>query len=142
MGQALGEIMVQITIDGELPSLNEYIKACRTNPLVGSRFIKKVEERLIPLFMWQTAERDIQGKVWIDYVYYCRNQKRDLDNIAGFAHKAIQDSLVKAGILVNDGWKQVAGFSDTFRVDKDNPHIEICLLPVAERGVSDAHRMD
>ena len=126
--------MFTLTIEGRLPSLNQYIAACRVKGIVGANFIKSVEEELIPLFKSQTKFRGINEKCWIDYVFYEANQKRDLDNIASFAHKVVQDSLVKAGILHDDGWQQIAGFSDIFRVDKEHPRIEIVVLMQADRG--------
>lgn len=125
--------MIELLIDGELPSLNEYIAACRTKAVVGARFKAKDEERLIPLFMAQTKTRGFNNPVKIEYTYYCKNCKKDLDNIAGYAHKVIQDSLVKAGILRNDGWEDIIGFSDNFWVDRENPRIEVKIWEVGKR---------
>lgn len=36
-----------------------------------------------------------------------------------------QDALVKEGILENDGWKDIVGFTDRFFIDKNNPRIEV-----------------
>ena len=46
------------------------------------------------------------------------------DNIA-FAKKFIQDALVKSRVLKNDGWNDIDGFSDDFRVDKKRPRVEV-----------------
>ena len=59
-----------------------------------------------------------------------KNRKRDLDNISAFAHKVIQDGLVQCGLLANDGWKNIVGYSDDFYVDKDNPRIEVTIREV------------
>lgn len=48
-----------------------------------------------------------------------------MDNISSFGRKVIQDALVKAGVLRNDGWKEIRGFSDRFAVDAENPRIEV-----------------
>ena len=53
-------------------------------------------------------------------------RRRDLDNVA-FAKKFIQDSLVHAGVLVNDGWNQIEGFTDDFAVDPKNPRVEVTI---------------
>lgn len=46
---------------------------------------------------------------------YCEERtNRDPDNIAA-AKKFILDGLVKAGIIQNDGWKQVLGWQERFR---------------------------
>ena len=50
----------------------------------------------------------------------------DKDNIA-FAKKFIQDSLVHAGVLANDGWNQIEGFTDDFAVDPKNPRVEVTI---------------
>ena len=63
--------------------------------------------------------------VIIAYHFFEPNSKRDKDNIAGYFHKIFQDALIQAGIIENDGWKYIKGFSDDFDVDKANPRIEI-----------------
>ena len=41
--------------------------------------------------------------------------------------KVILDGMVEAGVIKNDGWKEVLGFRDSFYVDKDNPRIEVFI---------------
>lgn len=53
------------------------------------------------------------------------NKRRDLDNISSFGRKVIQDALVQAKVLKNDGWKNIIRFSDDFYLDPDNPRIEV-----------------
>ena len=65
------------------------------------------------------------GPVWMGYTWYERSRRRDKDNISSFGRKVIQDGLVKAGVLKNDGWAQIDGFSDSFKVDAKNPRIEV-----------------
>lgn len=67
------------------------------------------------------------------YTWYERNKKRDKDNISSFGRKVIQDGLVKAGVLENDGWKQIEGFSDRFRIDEEHPRVEIEIVEVSEK---------
>jgi Holliday junction resolvase RusA-like endonuclease len=50
-----------------------------------------------------------------------------------FAKKFIQDSLVRAGVLKDDGWREIESFEDVFKVDKRNPRVEI---EIKRRGVS------
>ena len=40
----------------------------------------------------------------------------------------IQDSLVKEGIIANDGWDYVKEFYDRFYVDKQYPRIEVEIV--------------
>ena len=72
----------------------------------------------------------IDKPVFMEYRWYERNKRRDLDNISSFGRKVIQDSLVYAHVLKNDGWKEIQGFSDTFFLDADNPRIEVFIREV------------
>lgn len=47
-----------------------------------------------------------------------------------FAKKFVQDALVQCGVLKDDGWKYVVGFSDRFEVDKENPRIEVLIKEI------------
>ena len=67
-------------------------------------------------------------RVHISYLFVEKNKKRDLDNIASFAMKVIQDSLVNSKVLVNDGWEQIEGFTCNFAINKSNPHINIEIV--------------
>lgn len=58
------------------------------------------------------------------FVWYCKNRREDPDNIH-FKKKFILDGAVNAGLLENDGWRQIAGFEDVFKVDKGNVRVEI-----------------
>lgn len=62
----------------------------------------------------------------IEFNWYCANKKQDPDNIA-FQQKFILDGMVKAGLIENDGWKQIRKLAHNFEVDKNNPRVEIIL---------------
>lgn len=53
------------------------------------------------------------------------NKRRDLDNIAAGAIKPILDGLVEAGVLTDDSQKHIWGWSVSFDVDPDDPHVEV-----------------
>lgn len=78
--------------------------------------------------MWaaKTQLRSVQfdGPVIMRYTWIEPNRRRDKDNIA-FAKKFIQDALIRAGVLANDGWAQIKGFSDDFVVDRKRPRVEV-----------------
>lgn len=115
-------------IQGKLPSLNELIDAERTHRQKGAN-LKKQSEKIVRLYIRQQMHgAKPKAPVTIHYHFYESNRKRDLDNIAGFAHKIIQDSLVKEGILRNDGWDHIEGFTDEFYVDTRNPRIEVVIV--------------
>ena len=63
------------------------------------------------------------GRVHLSFVWFCRNRRKDPDNISSAGRKIILDGLVSAGILQNDGWK----FSDSFEVGRDQPR-EVVMM--------------
>ena len=94
--------------------------------------MKKNAIMIVSAYLYQQLKGvRIEKKVRIDYIWYEKNKKRDLDNISSFGRKVIQDALVDNGILPNDGWENVVGFSDSFYVDKDNPRIEIIITEIS-----------
>lgn len=74
----------------------------------------------------------IEKPVFMEYLWVEPDKRRDKDNIRSFGRKVIQDALVKTGVLKNDGWKQIAWFSDRFEVDKKNPRIKVKIKEVVE----------
>jgi Holliday junction resolvase RusA-like endonuclease len=63
-------------------------------------------------------------KCELEITYYMENRKKDPDNILS-SKKFILDGLVQAGVLENDGWKQIKGFDESWEVDKKNPRVEV-----------------
>ena len=121
--------MVHFTIYWTLPSLNAYVRACRANFRAGNKMSRDAHY-LCRLGMTKLAGKKID-KAYIKFHWVEKNKRRDKDNIA-FAKKFILDALQEMGILQNDGWSEILGFSDTFDVDKDNPRIEVSLLSEEE----------
>ncbi|MDO5293342.1 MAG: hypothetical protein Q4F05_11390 [bacterium] len=120
----------KFTIDGRLPGLNEYIAAMNSNRHKGNEMKQQSQELIIWHLRHQLRGTCINKPINIEYCFCEPNMKRDKDNISGFSHKVIQDALVEARIIANDGWKQIIGFSDSFAVDKNNPRIEVTLTEV------------
>ena len=87
--------------------------------------MKEDAEKIISAsILQQLKDVRFDGTVKLNFRWYEPNKKRDLDNIC-FAKKFILDALVKNGTIKADGWKGVAGFTDDFFVDKENPRIEV-----------------
>ena len=100
----------KIKIVGKLPSLNEYIEACRRNPHCGAKMKASTEAAIIP----QLAKLPkIDKPVHISFIWHEANKRRDKDNVAA-GKKFILDALQKAGKLINDNNDYIAGFTDRF----------------------------
>lgn len=91
---------------------------------------KDAEEMISKYIENQLGDLQITKPVILKYDFFEPNKKRDLDNISAFAHKVIQDSLVKTAVLKNDGWNEISGYIDQFYLDKENPRIEVTIVEV------------
>lgn len=107
--------MNQVEIPLKLPSLNEYIAACRGNKYKGASMKKQVESD-IQWFLKKLPR--FEQPITIHFHWIEGNKKRDLDNIA-FAKKFILDAMVKAGKLKDDNRRCVTAFTDTFEYGKE-----------------------
>ena len=101
----------KLTIPGLLPGLNEYIDAERSYKGKYKAASMKRQAQNVIGYMIRTQLRGV---------------RRDKDNIA-FAKKFIQDALVETGVLRNDGWSEIEGFSDDFALDPKNPRVEVTI---------------
>lgn len=119
-----------LVIRARLNNLNDYIGAERTNRYKAAK-MKARNESLVKIAIKQQMRGiKIEKPVYMAYRWYEKNRRRDLDNISSFGRKVIQDALVQTHVLQNDGWKEIAGFSDDFFVDADNPRIEVLIREV------------
>ena len=127
-------------IKGTLPGLNEYLKAERGfhKTSNGKAFVKGNEMKQEYQILIAAAIREqlkklkIKKPIYLSYYYYEPNRRRDHDNVASVAHKFIQDALVQCGVIEDDGWRNIIGFSDQFFLDKHNPRIEIMIQEVEQ----------
>lgn len=121
----------KFTIRGTLPGLNELIEAERRNRFIGAK-LKKQYEAVVMRAARSLGNVEFKEPVYMVYHWYEKDRWRDKDNICAFGRKVIQDALVKARFLRNDGWKNIAGFEDRFYVDKDKPRVVVEILEVEE----------
>lgn len=123
----------RIIIDGKFPSLNQFIDANRSGKgrwNKGNSMKQSDQKVLTGYILTQLHKVHITKPVRLKYYYYEPNSKRDKDNISGYFHKIFQDALVHCGVLKNDDWKCIVGFSDDFYIDKKYPRIEVLIQEV------------
>ena len=114
-----------LTIEGTLDNLNDYIRAVNRNRYKGNALKKSNQEVCRMYILQQLRGVHVDQPVTLHFRWYEPSKKRDLDNISSFGRKVIQDALVECGVLKNDGWSCITGFTDTFYIDKKRPRIEI-----------------
>lgn len=125
---------MMFTIGGRLPSLNEYIEACRRHPQAGAKLKRNSQDAVI----WNIRKARLKNMLKpitkpcrVSFEYYEHTAKRDIDNVTGFAHKVILDALVEEGILPNDTQKWVVGFVDDFmRCERNKDCISITIKEI------------
>lgn len=118
------------TIPGRLPGLNEYIRAERSSRMEAAEIKRNCEYLVIGCIHRQLGRIRLKTPVHISYHFIETDRRRDKSNISGYARKVIEDSLIKARALPNDGWNEIEGYDDTFSVDKLNPRVEITIEEV------------
>lgn len=121
-------------INGKLPSLNEYINACRCNRYKGAQ-LKRDVEAFISCSIKQAKLKPIYNPCTVRFEWHEKTAKRDCDNIAS-AKKYILDALQKTGIIPNDNQKYIKGFTDDFVRDvKDFVIVELTELKNQEMTI-------
>ena len=121
----------KIIIDGRYPSMNQFIEANRIGKgrwNKGNRMKQECQNKISYYISTQLRKVHIDKPVYIKYRFFEPNKKRDLDNISGFFHKVFQDALVHCGVIKNDSWHYIIGFSDEFFIDNKCPRIEIEII--------------
>ena len=123
------ERIVNITLRGYIPTLNEYIKVERQHRLRAARLKRKTQANLIPQFM----ERKIPpfNCVRLGYNWIRPHRREDKDNIA-FGQKFVQDAMVSSGVISNDGCNKVVGFTHNFSVNKELDAPELILVIMSQ----------
>jgi len=116
----------KLVIPGRLPGLNEYIAAERGHLYAAANMKKKTQGQIIRHIKQQLRGIAFDRTVDIHYLWVESNQRRDKDNVA-FGKKFIQDALVEAGILKNDGWRDIGDFWDEFDIDPKNPRVVVTI---------------
>lgn len=117
--------MIKLIIYGKLPNMNDLTEKSRSNKYSANHQKHEAENRVLWAAKQCLRGWKAHGPVYMRYTWYEPNRRRDKDNICAGGRKVIQDALVKGGYLHNDGWNDIDGFSDEFRVDKARPRIEV-----------------
>lgn len=118
------DMRAKLVIPLTFPGLNDYIEAERSHRQKAAKMKKQYQDAVILCIRSQRLPT-FDGPVYMYYSWVEKDRRRDKDNIAAFGRKVIQDALVEAGVLKNDGWANIVGFSDRFDLDKKNPRVEV-----------------
>lgn len=109
-------------IIGNLPGLNQILNASNRSPFIYGD-MKKEYTQIVML----SAKNQLKFNynfIDISITWIERNKQRDKDNIAA-GTKFILDGLVKSSTIKEDGWNEISNINHNFKIDKENPRIEI-----------------
>lgn len=130
--------MNYFTINRQLPSLNDYQKACRTHWSKGNKFKQDVEEDI----GWYIRNAVIKGRltpvteqVDLIIIWSEKTMKRDTDNIQS-ATKFILDAMKKGGIIKDDSRKYVRQIYHHIEDGAKEDSVEVCLYKARTLKVS------
>jgi Holliday junction resolvase RusA-like endonuclease len=136
----------QLWIPGPMPGLNEIIDAkgvvSKTRGRGGKRWdgysdLKSQWSQRVTLYARQASFGRIVGMNEFFYEIREPNRRRDPSNFVAGAVKITEDALQEAGLLENDGWKQVAGIHTTWTVDEKRPGVMLTVREVQNGGRSE-----
>jgi len=116
------------TIQGRLPGLNEITRANRANMFQGAKLKKDATQLCGQAIIVDHVPVFKNPPLSVLICWYEKDNRRDIDNVAGGGTKFILDALVETGRIPNDGRKWVRSIQHQFPdPDKENPRILVCV---------------
>lgn len=113
---------VNYTIPGKLPTLNDIIRGTKHHWAVYAN-----QKKEMTAYCAVMAPQVKFNQIQLTCTWFRQDRRTDPDNIA-FGVKFILDGLVMAGVLKNDGWKQVKAIKHRFVIGE--PKVEINIKEV------------
>jgi len=107
-----------------LPGLNDIIGEMSGHLTMRGRRVyrytqtKKRHTHSLVALIHAQGLRPVTGPVWVFCTWTEAGKLRDPDNIASGGCKLILDALKAAGIIANDGWRNIAGFEHRFEIGR------------------------
>ena len=122
-GDGFGLVFGRLFIPGPLLSMNDIISLKATKFGRGMDAYAKTKRHwggLISMLA-RHARLGAIGPSYFTYLFRERDRRRDPSNFVAGGVKIIEDGLQEAGLLDNDGWNHVLGFTAHWVVDAEQP---------------------
>lgn len=117
-------MQIEFTIPGTLPTLNEYIKAERTNKFIAAK-LKKDVQNYIAAYLPE-LEEPISEHVYVYFTWVRPDARTDKDNVA-FSKKYILDAMQRGGVIGRDSWRLCTPYDKGFYVNKADPRTVVLV---------------
>lgn len=121
----------KLTVYGFDSGLNEVLNGVfydwRTKKVYNRE--KKKNDDLIIRHLRKCDFKDakLNTPIEIEYTFFVKDKRHDRMNIASAFDKSFLDALQKVGMLHNDGFDDVVGFTFAWEVDRSNPRVELII---------------
>jgi Holliday junction resolvase RusA-like endonuclease len=116
----------KFTIYGKLPGFNEYVNICRASYYAANAFKQKTESEI----GWWIVDAGLSNRkfrrVSVHIDFFEPDRRRDEDNVKS-AKKFILDAMAEMRTIQGDGQKYIEKITDTLRLDRDNPRVEVAI---------------
>lgn len=125
---------------GPLPGLNELLAAAKRrarNGWNGYAAIRRRWGRVLVARLRLAAPPRFR-RAWVRFTWIEPGRRRDPDNVAAGGRKLLLDAFVQAGVLPDDGWRAIAGWTDRFVVRPGRGAVFVEVLGWAGRCVAGA----
>lgn len=123
----------------DVPGFNQMINAAKS---YGTRTHSRIynsytamKKKWVDRLCFEIYKENILpvDKVFVYLLWFEKNKKRDPDNIASFV-KFVFDALQKAKIVKNDGWNEILGWENKFKVsDKRGVRVRLAGGEINEK---------
>lgn len=141
VGEPGARLSQTLVVPFRLPGLNDIIGQMSGHLTMRGRRVyrytqtkRNMTRTLVGLIRTQRLD-PVAGRVWVMCEWSEAGKRRDPDNIAAGGCKLILDALKAAGIIANDGWRNIAGFEHQFVIGK--PGVTVQLVESAEHETAD-----
>lgn len=116
----------ELFIPGPLPGLNEMIDAAKGCGGTGRKYAAMKRSWTNTIALLAKVHLKPVTRARFEFTWHEESRRRNPDNVA-CGHKFVFDGLVQAGILKNDGWSEVLGWTDAFVVS-DKPGVHVLVI--------------
>lgn len=119
--------MQKFVIKGNLESWNQIIAASKSHWSKYASYKHKNTFNVALIIKSQKLKPVKKYPIKLNFLWFVKDRRTDPDNLSSGGRKVIMDSLKVAQIIIDDGFKYIAGFTDEFYLDKNNPRIEVSI---------------
>ncbi len=116
----------RVALHAVIPTANEMINMERRNKYLAAKLKATTERDLIRemIASFTTKHEETQYPVHMTYTWHRKNKRTDPSNVA-WGTKYIEDALQRAGVLRNDGPREIASITHQYVYDADENYVEV-----------------